>query len=539
MRVLRTQNVVGGIVLSILVVCGLSGATADGLPERRWGVPTCAVPEAERLEKSVLWQASLDDPAAKIAYRAMVDAHAARLNDCRSRTWPQRQAVWLRLYPYDAQPGVLEDVLDRIVNRGYNQVFVEVFYEGRVMLPVSDNPTVWRSILHESVAAGEVSADFDLWAETIRRGQERGVEVHGWMFALNFGWAYGEVPNRQMTLARNGLGDTSIANATWDPSEVADGRAFYEDPSELEHLFVDPFSEVARADFAVALDALLARNPDGMLFDYIRYPTVYLQDTLITQPQQLWVYSPASRQALLESLANDRERTLMNAYLDSGELSREQIQQTIDDYPNSPLPFELKITTSGVHTSNRHPETLKPETSHLTSVSPDDFTEETLEQYRQYFWQLATNHAYRGVIEFAEFAASPVRERSLPVATVFFPQGNLSQDGAFDARMQPWDRFPQDLQRHPMSYATCPDGVCVTQQVEEVVLQSSQSQVCPILAGTWGQPFAGHLALETQMTLLEDSLPSLECISHFVYAWMEPDSDRDRKAGNGVGEDLP
>ena len=90
-----------------------------------------------------------------------------------------------------------------------------------------------------------------------------------------------------------------------------------------------------------------------------------------------------------------------------------------------------------------------------------------------------------------------------------------------------------------MSYATCEDGSCVVDQVKDVVLQSPNSRVCPILAGTWGQEFGGHLALEDQMNLLEATLQELECVSHFVYAWMEPDSDRARKAGTGVGEDAP
>ena len=527
MRGLRNRKTVGGGVLSLLALFGLLAIRANGLPQRRWGNPTCSVTAEERLEKSVLRQASVDDAEAAMAYREKVRTHAAQLKTCRETTWPEIQAVWLRLYPHDAQPGVLEDVLDRIANRGYNQVYVEVFYEGRVMLPVADNPTVWRSILHESVQAGEVSADFDLWAETVRLSQERGLEVHGWMFALNFGWAYGELTDRQATLARNGLGETSIANATWDAEKVADGRAFYEDPSEREHLFVDPFSDVARADYAVALEELLDRKPDGMLFDYIRYPTVYLEDTLISQPQQLWIYSDASRQALLESLSSNRERVLMQAYLASGDLSADRILTSLQNDPNSLLPFESKEGAEEM------------ETVDLSRLKSEGVAEETLEQYRQYFWEIATNHAYRGVIEFAEFAATPVRDRDLSVATVFFPQGNLAQDGAFDARMQPWDRFPQDLQRHPMTYAICPDGACVVQQVEDVVRQSSNSPVCPILAGTWGQPFSDHLALENQMTLLEDRFPHLECVSHFVYAWMEPESDRSRKAGNGVGNDLP
>ncbi|MGK7910642.1 MAG: hypothetical protein AB4050_04035 [Synechococcus sp.] len=513
------SQMVGGIALALLVVSCTSSASE--LPERSWGQPTCAVPSNDRLRKGELRQASIEDEEAAIAYGEMVRDHAIRLQDCRSETWPQQQAVWLRLYPHDAQPGVLADVLDRVVNRGYNQVYIEVFYEGRVMLPVADNPTVWRSILKEAVEAGDVDAEYDLWAEAVRQGQDRGLDVHGWMFSLNFGWAYGELSDRQEALALNGEGDTSIANAQWDADEVSDGRAFYSDPSELEHLFADPYNSTAREDLVTVVDALLDRDPDGMLFDYIRYPTVYLQDTLITQPQQLWIYGPASRQTLLEGLENDRERALMELYLESGRVSADDIQTTLAGNPNDVLAIEEQWFDV------EQPDWL------------DALTSDDLERYRQYFWTVATDHAYRGVLEFADTVARPVEARDLPVSTVFFPQGNASEDSGFDARMQPWDRFSPQFERHPMSYAICDDGSCVTEQVQAVVEQSPNSRVCPVLAGTWGQEFGGHLALEDQMSVLQAELPDLNCISHFVYAWMEPDSDRDRKAGIGVGDARP
>ena len=519
---LDVKHVAGATALAALLIgCPSSTSTSNGLPERLWGESSCDIPSSERLEKDELRRASLENATAATAYNELVRAHADRLGDCRRNTWPQQQAVWLRLYAHDAQPGILADVLDRVVNRGYNQVYVEVFYEGRVMLPVADNPTVWRSILEEAVAEGKVDADYDLWAETVRQGRMRGLDVHGWMFALNFGWAYGEIPERQEELARNGSGETSIANAKWDASEVSEGRAFYQDPSELEHLFVDPYSPIAREDLTVAVNALLAREPDGMLFDYIRYPTVYLQDTLVTQPQQLWIYGSASRQALMEGLSTDRERALMDIYLDSGALTVDDIQASLLDYPNNLLDFE---------------------TQHLPVSTPNweqGLTSEHLDLYRQYLWDLASEHAYEGVLEFADRVTRPVLERNLVASTVFFPEGNLAEDGGFDARMQPWDRFAPQLERHPMSYATCEDGSCVVQQVQEVVAQSPTSRVCPILAGTWGQEFSGHLSLEDQMTVLEDALPNLDCVSHFVYAWMEPDSDRARKDGIGVGEARP
>ena len=63
---------------------------------------------------------------------------------------PQVQAIWLRLYPCDARPGAIEQIMDHIVNKGYNQVYVETFYDGQVLLPSSNNPTVWPSVVRHT-----------------------------------------------------------------------------------------------------------------------------------------------------------------------------------------------------------------------------------------------------------------------------------------------------------------------------------------------------------------------------------------------------
>jgi hypothetical protein len=76
-------------------------------------------------------------------YKALLKQHADYLRQCRSRTWPNTQSIWLRLYPCDVRSGAIDEILDRLVNRGYNQVNVEVFYDGQVLLPSSDNPTAW------------------------------------------------------------------------------------------------------------------------------------------------------------------------------------------------------------------------------------------------------------------------------------------------------------------------------------------------------------------------------------------------------------
>src|SRR5919199_2189578 len=80
-------------------------------------------------------------------YKALLQQHAELLQQCRARTWPNTQAIWLRLYPCDARAGAIDEILDRLVSRGYNQVHVEVFSDSQVLLPTSDNSTAWPSRL--------------------------------------------------------------------------------------------------------------------------------------------------------------------------------------------------------------------------------------------------------------------------------------------------------------------------------------------------------------------------------------------------------
>ncbi|MFZ4557918.1 MAG: hypothetical protein ACOYN8_16260, partial [Pseudanabaena sp.] len=277
-------------------------AIAGPLPEKLlWGKPTCDVSKSEILRKHELRKLALvvnpSDPKSQTEYQGIIQKHKSDLQACRDRTTPQTQATWLRLYPNDAKTGVLEDVFDKIANRGYNQVFIEAFYDGRVLLPVADNPTPWRSVMEEAVKAGEVPANYDLLKQAIALGKERGIKVYAWSFAMNFGYGYSEVKGRAGSLALNGNGENSIANTNFNRQLVADGKAFYEDAYEVDHLFVDPYDVIARADLTAVVKAIMQRNPDGAVFDYVRYPTTSTGD-LIDNVKQLWIHGKSSRSAL-------------------------------------------------------------------------------------------------------------------------------------------------------------------------------------------------------------------------------------------------
>ncbi len=507
--------------IAVLASLGLSNsfggkAMAGALPEQiLWGKPTCDVSRAEVLRKHELRKSALiantNNPNAQAQYQAqyqgIIQKHKADLQTCRDRTAPQTQATWIRLYPNDAKAGVLEDVFDRMANRGYNQVFVEVFYDGRVLLPVADNPTPWRSVMEEAVNAGEVPADYDLWKKAIAIGKERGIKVYGWSFTMNFGYGYSEIKGRSGVVAINGDGDNSIANTNFDRKLVSNGRAFYEDAYEADHLFIDPYNPIAKADLTAAVKALMLRQPDGMVFDYVRYPT-NTTGNLIDNVKQLWIHGAASRSALLNSIDNRNVRELMAIYLKKGDLTADDVVQT-----------EKKLT-----------ESLKVKPTNIKNPAETAAIAEGL------LWNIATNHAYQGVINFVSTISAPLKQNNIPIGTVFFPNGNRVEDGKYEARMQPWDRFPAYMERHPMTYALCSDGKCVAEQVAEVVRQSPpETLVCPVLAGTWGQGFDGHPSFEKQMQAILAIEPKINCFSHFVYAWLEPESDRLRKAGKATG----
>jgi hypothetical protein len=487
-------------------------AIAGDLPSNAlWGKPTCDVNKAEIARKNELRKATFFSPNPKPAqteYGAMIAKHKTQLEQCRDRTWPKTEAVWIRLYANDAKPGVLEDVLDRVVNRGYNQIFVEVFYDGRIMLPVADNSTPWRSVLDEAVKAGEVKPDYDLFAETVRLGKARGLKVYGWSFALNFGYGYGENRDRASTFALNGTGENSIARSQFDPVRFANGRAFYEDAYESDHLFIDPYNAKARADLAKAISSLNQRKPDGMVFDYVRYPATFAGTSQVTNVKQLWIYGDASRTALLNRISNPEIRKLMTIFLETGTVNAKDI---------------IEIENGRKDPAQRLDKTSNPARA--------------AELAKKSLWQLATNHAYNGVIDFVSAVALPLGKNRVPVGAVFFPNGNRMDSGSFDMRMQAWDRFPVYMERHPMTYALCADGRCVADQVSQVLRQSSpDTTVCPVLAGAWGQSFREHPSFEIQMQAIKQKEPKINCVSHFVYAWMEPESDRLRKAGLATGQ---
>ena len=154
---------------------------------------------------------------------------------------------------------------------------------------------------------------------------------------------------------------------------------------------------------------------------------------------------------------------------------------------------------------------------------------------KQDLWLFAVAHAAQGIIDFLSFAAESAQNQGLPAGAVFFPDANrLVGSQGFDSRLQAWDKFPTDLEWHPMAYAVCEDKTdCVTNEIVNVLKTAGKTTtVTPALAGAWGKVYRDHLPLETQIEALRKATPEVNSISHFSYAWQEPDLDRRRKSCN-------
>ncbi|MEB3288586.1 MAG: family 10 glycosylhydrolase [Leptolyngbya sp.] len=458
----------------------------------------CQIAQAEATAKENLRRAAFDgDPTAQQQYQDKVRQHGEALRRCRSQQWPQRQAVWLRLYPCDLQPGVLEAVLDRVVNLGYNEVYVEAFYGGQVLLPQADNPTVWPSVVQSPGYERR-----DLLAESIEKGRYRGLRVDAWVFTLNFGYHYGLQADRQAVLAMNGRGQTTVSFAKAGES------------SNPDEVFIDPYHPQARADYAQMLAAILRRRPDSVLFDYVRYPRGVGPSSVVDSVDDLWIYGQASRQAFLQRASNQQGQEIMRRYISRGSLDIRDIEEVRARFPNEVEPlWQTRQPTQ--------PNAPLPSAASLRS------------QLQWELWQLAVAHAVQGVVDFVKMAEDQARRSGVTAGAVFFPDGNQTVGtGGYDSRLQYWERFPTTMAWHPMAYAVCGHTGCILDGIRRVIAMTPANTsplIMPALAGTWGQPTHNRPALETQMEAMRRSLPSINAVSHFAYSWQDPEFDRVRK----------
>lgn len=481
----RYQRLLLGVFLShgIVTFSGSSSTFAQTTPSIAYcHLSADSVDQTNTLRQSALTGGN----SAKKRYQAQLVRNADYVRRCRNQSWLKNQAVWVRFYPCDIKAGALDELLDRLVSRGYNQVHVEVFYDSRVLLPVAANPTVWPSVIR---APGYENRD--LLAELVTKGHERGLKVYAWLFTLNFGHTYAQRPEAQAVLARNGYGQTGL---------TAGGKST---PSEV---FVDPYSVQAKQSYSTLVQAVLQRRPDGVLFDYIRYPKGTGAASVAGHVRDLWIYGNSAVQALYNRALNQQGVELIYRFLSTGQVSAADLSTVHTLYPTEEFPQWQGRTIAARATSAK--------------------------QVQTELWQFTVAHAIQGLLDFLSMAVSPVQQRNIKAGAVFFPEANQAVGSqGYDSRLQPWDRFPQSIEWHPMAYGTCGNASCIVSQVQRVVsLAASGTSIVPSLAGTWGQAMNQRPALEDQMQAIHRAVPRIDSISHFALSWQDPQNDRDRKA---------
>ncbi|MEQ8466446.1 family 10 glycosylhydrolase [Coleofasciculus sp. E1-EBD-02] len=472
------RSLVAALLTSSIITQGYVAKTAQAQTAAYCHFTDDAIAQKESLRQGAI----KGNPDFNNRYKAIVKQHADVLRQCRDRTFPQDQAIWLRLYACDVRAGAIDEILDRIVNRGYNKVYVEVFSDGQVLLPASDNPTPWPPVVrtpgYERV---------DLLAQTIQKGHERGLRVYAWMFSMNFGYRYAQRSDRQDVLARNGRGQTSLS--------------YVHDQSQA---FIDPYNNQAKTDYYQLVQAVTKRRPDGVLFDYIRYPRGSGSDSVVTKVKDLWIYSDASRQALYNRALNNQGRELIQHYVQDGSISAGDVESVKTRYANESTPMWQGRSPS--------------ESDSAASINWQ-------------LWQLSVAHAAQGVLDFLSMATLPVQRAGIKAGAVFFPDGNqVVGRGGYDSRLQPWDHFSPSLEWHPMSYGVCGHTGCIESLVRRVVDKAPlNTKITPALAGTWGKSVSNRPSLEKQMQAIRQRIPNVSGISHFAFSWQDPQFDRDRK----------
>ncbi len=450
-------------------------AWLGGIVAQAQELPHCIFDQQSIEQKATLLKkATSGDRGAQLQYQSIVTDHNDRLKSCRSASWLKTQALWIRLYPCDLKGGNLDQILDNVVNFGYNRLYVNTFYDGRVLLPQQDNPTVFPSVV------GEQAPQADLLAEVIKKGRERGLKVYAWVFTMNFGPSYSKRPDRQGAIARNGFGETNLQDPNAIPEEAG-----------VSHIFVDPYNPRAQTDLKNLIFAISQRQPDGILFDYIRYP--HRTQRITHDVRDLMVYGYISARTLLSRAQTTAGQSLIYDYLKDGRVARQ-------------VPIGTKLWQL-------------PDGKQVLANGND---------LNQALWQLVTEHARHGVTTFLAKASS---NQTIPSGAVFFPKANRNFPEGIDPRLQPWERFRTMQEWHPMLYSACGSGDCIVNELSSVVQAIPPGiKLCPAIAGFWGASLGQRIPLEAQFTALRNAYPNLDCISHFAYSWLDLKSDRERRS---------
>ena len=432
--------------------------------------------------------------AATREYQAIMKEHSQSLNTCRQKSWLKTQGIWLRLYPCDLQSGKLDEVMDRIVNKGYNQVFIEVLSDGKILLPQSENTTAWNSLVQS-----EKHKNADLLKLAIAKGRERGIKVHAWIFTMNVGTGYGRgidlnglsklTVARQNAIARNANGDSTISIV-----ENLEKNGEGEVPTK-DQLFIDPYNYQAQSDLYLAVNEVVKRKPDGVVFDYVRYKRGAGASSVVSNVRYLWIYGQASLQAFRDRAENFQGREIINRFLKQGYITPTDLQAVKKLYPQETEPL-------------------------WQGRQPSEQNNPAITYWQSELWRLAVGHAFIGVTYYLDTVSKPVFQQGLPASIAFFSDGNQPVGAGFDSRMQPWHLFTNAYEWQPMAYAVCGKPDCIVAQVLRIANYApSGTKIAPILVGQWNEPFTNRPSLEVQMQAIRAAVPAVNSISHFAFGW--------------------
>ncbi|MFM6398732.1 MAG: hypothetical protein ACKPFF_18810, partial [Planktothrix sp.] len=208
--------------------------------------------------------------------------------------------------------------------------------------------------------------------------------------------------DRNSVLARNGKGETTTT-AVIDQTKIDEyGESF------VNQGFVDPYHPTARQDYLALLNTILQRRPDGVLFDYVRYPKGLGGESVATKVKDLWIYGEASQQAFLNRASSQKGKDLMQRFIQQGFITENDVKAVTEKYPDE------------------KDKPYWPDEKQWKTLASIPKLGETLQLQ---LWRLSVAHARQGVLDFLDTVTQPIQNQGIPAGAVFFPEGNRKIGG--------------------------------------------------------------------------------------------------------------
>lgn len=253
------------VVLGVAATLGWGGpvgaaAWTDRLAEAREAyMATQPVPlPAEAWDR---WDRAEQAPPEALAYRAVMDEVGRWSEGANGRDVLSRKGMWIRPHGRDRWAMDILEVFDKIQELGITDVFVETFRGGQLEFP--------------GVATFPARHGIDLLDMYVREGHRRNIRVHAWLHTLDFGPAWA---------------------AAHPDSLVMDGFGNHSGQVERGSHRVSPALPEVREALGAVVDGAIARGVDGVMLDYLRYPTRLKGDDIDESPDPRQFFGYALRQ---------------------------------------------------------------------------------------------------------------------------------------------------------------------------------------------------------------------------------------------------